>query len=410
MNDIKWPFSTLEECLDRKTIGSTLKCQTKEYKSAGIYPIIDQGQEFISGWTDDPNGLISDFLPLIVFGDHTRIFKFIDFPFIRGADGTQLLKPRQGIDPLFFFYACKSLDIPNRGYNRHFSILKKKTISLPPQLEQIKIARVLSKIENCIDTQKSQLKIMVKLKSNVMHALFTKGLQDHGQKETEFGLIPENWHVKALSECADIQTGVAKGRKFANDELVQIPYLRVANVQDGHLDLKEIKTIEVRKFEIEKYRLRYGDVVLTEGGDFDKLGRGSIWRDELELCLHQNHIFAIRTHSNLVLPEFFAYLAQSPYGKAYFLRVAHKTTNLACINTTKLKDFPVIIPQIDEQKEIIEILISIDKKIDIHTKKQAVLEDLFKTLLHKLMTGEIRVNELDLSALERSVDIVGASA
>jgi type I restriction enzyme S subunit len=160
-----------------------------------------------------------------------------------------------------------------------------------------------------------------------------------------------------------------------------------------------MKKIQIRKDEIARYRLQDGDVVLTEGGDFDKLGRGFIWRSELDLCIHQNHVFAVRTDREHLLPEFLAYLAQSEYGKAYFLKVAHKTTNLACINSTKLKAFPALLPKMDEQREIVEILDAIDRKIDLHKRKRAVLEELFRTLLHKLMTGEIDVNDLDLSAL-----------
>jgi type I restriction enzyme S subunit len=111
----------------------------------------------------------------------------------------------------------------------------------------------------------------------------------------------------------------------------------------------------------------------------------------------------VRPDRTRLLPEFFAYLAQSTYGKAYFLKVAHKTTNLACINSTELKAFPVLIPPtLDEQREIVQILDAIDRKISLHQRKRTVLEDLFKVLLHKLITGELRVADLDLSTLSRA--------
>ena len=242
------------------------------------------------------------------------------------------------------------------------------------------------------------------LKRATMQALFTRGLRGEQQKETEIGLVPESWEAVPLSDCAFVQSGVAKGRKINETEITRLPYLRVANVQDGHLDLTEIKTMPVPTSEVERYKLRYGDVVLTEGGDFDKLGRGFIWRSEIPLCIHQNHVYAVRTQRNRLLPEFFAYQAQSPYGKAYFLKVAHKTTNLACINTTKLKAFPVLIPTLDEQREIVASLDAIDRKTNLHRRKRAVLEELFKALLHKLMAGEIRVADLDLSKLNGTQD------
>ena len=273
-------------------------------------------------------------------------------------------------------------------------------LPIPPFDEQVAIAHVLDRTRAAIDVERRSLQRTQELKRSAMFELFTRGLHGEPQKDVGFGLVPESWRIEVLDRVAEVQTGVAKGRKFADTEMIEVPYLRVANVQDGHLDLSEMKAIQIRRSEIDRYRLQPGDVVLTEGGDFDKLGRGFIWRGELELCVHQNHVFAVRPNRRQLLPEFFAYLAQSEYGKAYFLQVAHKTTNLACINTTKLKAFPVVVPSLDEQRAIAEILDAIDKKLDLHKRKRAVLEELFKTVLHKLMTGELRVSDLDLSVLQ----------
>src|ERR1700735_3184426 len=96
----EWKTETVANCLAPFSLGTKAKLQTGEYRPAGRYPIIDQGQSVIAGWTDDGRGLISEGLPVVVFGDHTRALKFVDFPFVRGADGTQILKPRPEIDPL----------------------------------------------------------------------------------------------------------------------------------------------------------------------------------------------------------------------------------------------------------------------------------------------------------------------
>lgn len=247
------------------------------------------------------------------------------------------------------------------------------------------------------------------LKQVAMREVFTRGLRGVAQQELEFGKAPESWRLALLNEVAEVQTGAAKGRKFVDTDVVDVPYLRVANVQDGHLNLSKMKVLRIRRSEIERYRLHEGDVVLTEGGDFDKLGRGFIWRAELPLCIHQNHVFAVRTDRTVLDPEFFAYLAQSPYGKAYFLQVAHKTTNLACINSNKLKAFPVVLPDLEEQRDMVNILKAINQKTDIHRKAHGILEELFTSLLHKLMTGEIQVADLDLPGLE-TVTAVQVSA
>jgi len=272
-------------------------------------------------------------------------------------------------------------------------------VHLPTLSEQADIAKVLTEVRRLMEREQELIANLAALKNATVRQLFSQGLHGEAQKETEFGGVPDSWCIETLDHCAEVQTGVTKGRKLDGSNIIEVPYLRVANVQDGHLDLSEMKSIPIRSSEIDRYRLHVGDIVLTEGGDFDKLGRGFIWRGELDLCIHQNHVFAVRPDRRRLLPEFFAYLSQSPYGKAYFLQVAHKTTNLASINVTKLKAFPVLIPTIDEQREIVSVLEAVDRKIDLHKRKRSVIEELFRTLLNKLMTGEIRVSDLDRSML-----------
>jgi type I restriction enzyme S subunit len=276
-------------------------------------------------------------------------------------------------------------------------VLAEWPLPVPPLDEQRAIASVLDNIQAAAQLESVICQKSTALKSATMAKLFREGLRGEPLKQLDFGDSPESWRLTSLSDVAEVQTGVAKGRKFDDTDIVEVPYLRVANVQDGHLDLSEMKTLQIRRAELERYTLHDGDVVLTEGGDFDKLGRGFIWRSELPLCIHQNHVFAVRTNRSVLDPEFFAYLAQSPYGKAYFLQVAHKTTNLACINSNKLKAFPVLVPRLEEQKQIVAILDGIDQEIQVHMRKHVALDNLFKSLLQKLMTGAIRVKGHDLA-------------
>lgn len=269
-------------------------------------------------------------------------------------------------------------------------------LPLPPLPEQKKIAHILSTVQRAIEAQERIIATTTELKKALMHKLFTLGLRYEPQKQTEIGPIPESWEVVPLSSCAVVQTGIAKGRKVDPKNAVVLPYLRVANVQDGYLDLTEMKTITIRKDEEARYTLREGDVVLTEGGDFDKLGRGFIWHGQVDRCVHQNHVFSVRPDTKRISSEFFAYQSQSPYGKAYFLSVAHKTTNLACINTTKLKAFPVLLPSKEQQKDIVAACQSMDGKIASARAKRSALQDLFRALLNELMTAKTRVHELNL--------------
>jgi type I restriction enzyme S subunit len=144
---------------------------------------------------------------------------------------------------------------------------------------------------------------------------------------------------------------VAKGRKLAGKVTREVPYLRVANVQAGGLDLAEMKNISATEAEIKELSVAPGDVLLTEGGDFDKVGRGALLETAIGECIHQNHIFRVRVRRDNLTPEFFAAYLQTFAARQYFLKAAKKTSNLASINMTQLRSLPVPVPTLDEQAE-----------------------------------------------------------
>jgi type I restriction enzyme S subunit len=168
---------------------------------------------------------------------------------------------------------------------------------------------------------------------------------------------------------------VTLGKDLTGRKTVSRPYLRVANVQDGFLDLTEIKEIDVPPEDLARYELRPGDVLMTEGGDFDKLGRGYIWEGQIEGCLHQNHIFAVRPHPLDLDSHFLAYLMVSDHGKNYFTSTSQQTTNLATTNSTKLGDFPLPLPPVDQQRRVCDWLRFKIAQIDVLiAKKQRQIE------------------------------------
>lgn len=207
-------------------------------------------------------------------------------------------------------------------------------------------------------------------------------------------MVPEGWLREPLCDVADVRTGIAKGKKDLKNP-VSVPYLRVANVQDGHLDLTVIKNICVEPYQVERYRLKEGDVLMTEGGDFDKLGRGDVWKGQIDPCLHQNHVFCVRANQKIILPYFLSSLSGSSYGKFYFLSCAKKSTNLASINSTQLKEFPVLIPPISEQRKIISILSTWDKAIETVKKLIENSKAQKKALMQQLLTGKRRLPGFD---------------
>ena len=202
----------------------------------------------------------------------------------------------------------------------------------------------------------------------------------------------EKWPHRRLEEVAEIRSGVTLGRQLAG-RTVKLPYLRVANVQDGHLNLREVKEVEVLETEFAKWQLHDGDLLLTEGGDWDKLGRGTVWRNEIPNCIHQNHIFRVRTRRDEFVPEFLAALIGSPVGKAYFQEASKQTTNLASINQRQLKAFMVVQPPISEQRRVVAELDALQAEVDALKRHQrdtaAELDALLPAILDRAFRGEL---------------------
>ncbi len=178
-------------------------------------------------------------------------------------------------------------------------------------------------------------------------------LQPLSDDEEPFAL-PATWAWARLGQIADITGGVTLGRKSAIPHPLTLPYLRVANVQRNALLLESnVKTVTVDATELPRYQLRFGDLLVIEGGDWDKVGRTCIWRDELPTCLHQNHVFRIRGRTTDWMPEWFALYLNSADARAYFAACAKQTTNLASINMTELRHCVIPVPPLSVQRSIV---------------------------------------------------------
>jgi type I restriction enzyme S subunit len=204
--------------------------------------------------------------------------------------------------------------------------------------------------------------------------------------------VARGWPHVSLGEVAEIQSGVTLGRPLKGPT-VRLPYLRVANVQDGHLELSVVKEIEILPSEVEKWRLIRGDVLLTEGGDRDKLGRGTVWREEIPNCIHQNHIFRVRTDSREFDPDFVAAIIGSPQGKAYFQAASKQTTNLASINQRQLKAFKLPRAPLEAQRQFVEQTSAVQAKTarlqSLQSDTASELDALMPSVLAKAFQGEL---------------------
>jgi len=197
-------------------------------------------------------------------------------------------------------------------------------------------------------------------------------------------------NTKKLSEISDITGGITKGRDLKQAETIFLSYLRVANVQNGFLDLTEIKEIELKADEKEKYLLKKGDVLYTEGGDRDKLGRGTVWNEEIPDCVHQNHVFRARVDKSIAIPEYVAYWSMGSYARTYFFRKGKQTVNLASINKTVLSNLELPIPDLATQEKVLaeiesrlSVCDSIEQTVDIalqqaEAMRQSILKQAFE--------------------------------
>ena len=174
------------------------------------------------------------------------------------------------------------------------------------------------------------------------------------------------WPEKPLEGLADIVSGITKGRKTTETGLIEVPYMAVSNVKSGYIDWTTIKTILATKQEIEQYRLMPDDILMTEGGDPDKVGRGAIIKNPLKDSIHQNHIFRVRLDKSELLPAYFAEYLQHQKAKRYFLGCAKQTTGIASINMRQLRALPVLIPPLSLQNQFAAFVAEGDKsKVEV---------------------------------------------
>jgi type I restriction enzyme S subunit len=266
------------------------------------------------------------------------------------------------------------------------SVLSALSLPLPPLAEQRRIAAQIDalfartrKAKEALDRIPPLLK---RLKKSILSAAFSPPAQE--------AAVP--WRWLTLGEIAEVVGGVTKGQKRKGGHAMRmVPYLRVANVQRGWLNLSEMSEIEATEEDIEALRLQPGDVLFNEGGDRDKLGRGWVWEGALPLCIHQNHVFRARPAPH-INPKFLSLYANE-LGQDYFAREGKQSTNLASINMTKLKGLPVPVPPRVVQDRITErveqALLALKQLAGRCSATRSRIDALESAILAKAFRGEL---------------------
>ncbi|OIQ96313.1 type-1 restriction enzyme EcoKI specificity protein [mine drainage metagenome] len=372
------------------------RVKQREYLPSGKLPVIDQGQDFIGGYTDDENMAFEGELPVILFGDHTRSIKYVNKLFAVGAEGVKILKPSGGFDPKYLYYLLRSLQIPSRGYSRHFQFLRKFHFPRAPEGQQKQIVAEIEKQFSRLDEAVANLKRvkanLKRYKAAVLKAavegrlveteaelarregrsyetgeqllqriLETRRSQWQGKgkyKEptapdtTDLPELPEGWVWAVVGQTAQIISGLTKNPK--REALPnKFPYLRVANVYADELRLDEIEHTGVADNELEKLLLQRNDLLVVEGnGSPDQIGRVALWDGSIPNCVHQNHIIKVRFSGSL-FPKWIMNWLLSPSGRSQIEQVSSSTSGLHTLSTGKVSRLPAPIPPLAEQYRIV---------------------------------------------------------
>ena len=389
----EWQVYDFVKTLTKCKVGRKHQINTSEIQLAGNYPVVDQSQDYIAGYSDKADKVYSPNQPLIIFGDHTRCFKYVDFPFIIGADGTKILPPNTSLfNPKFYYFYLLSLNVPSRGYNRHFKLLKEHKVLCPSKGEQNNIALILSNIQSAIETQEKINKTTFELKKALIRKLFTEGLKGEAQKDTEIGKVPKSWDVKSLADIGDNFIGGGT------------PPTRVEDYWGGDIcwttSKKLSDDIYLNEWEkkITKLGLENSSTSLIPKNNLiisTRVTVGKVVINSCDMAISQD-LTGVFIDKNKYDLEFLAYQIKTNRIQNVF-EVQKRGATIKGITREDLKKIKLAIPEIGVQKEVAHILNRTDKKIRVALSKKQVLEGLFKSMLHHLMIGQIRVKDIKLS-------------
>lgn len=386
-----WCWLKLVESFDNHT-DSKKKIKQKEYLVKGKLAVVDQGQELIGGYTNDVEKSYSGALPIVIFGDHTRCIKFVDFPFAQGADGVKVLRPKPFYLPKAFYYALQSVNIPNLGYRRHFPLFNKFSIPLPPFAEQQRIVDRIESLFAKLDEAKEKAQAVVDSfetrKAAILHKAFTGELTAKWREE--HGVRMGSWEVRTLdSVCSSIFDGDHMPPPKAESG---IPFLVISNVNTGHLTFENTRFVPQEYYDTlsDTRKPQLGDVLYTLVGSF---GIPVVVNSKRPFCF-QRHMALLRPID--VSPQFLWYILQTPemYDKAS--SIATGTAQLT-VPIKGLRAMTIPRPNIAEQVEIVRILDGFfareQSAKEVAEAVLAQIDLMKKSILARAFRGELGTND-----------------
>lgn len=352
---------SFEEIFEDKTKCGT-KIKTERYKKCGVHPIIDQGQELVAGYTDCEEGLFED-VPVIIFGDHTRIIKYVDKPFFLGADGVKVLRSKyKDANYRYLYYALKNAKIPDTGYNRHFKWLKNVEIKYLDAEKQSEIVEILDKVSSIINRKRQEVNLLDNLIKSRFIELF-------GDLKTN----SKGWQIVGFKDCADIDTNMVHDFEGYED----YPHIGIDSIEketgrligyrtiaeDGVISGKHLFTSEHIIYS--KIRPNLNKVAMP---DFDGLCSADA--------------YPILVKKGICNREYFGYTLRSQYFLDYILAFSNRT-NLPKVNKRQVEGFTLPLPPIYVQKQFADFVKQVDKSKLLVQKSLEETQQLFDALMQK---------------------------
>lgn len=375
--------------------------KSTEYLAAGSYPVVDQSSDFICGYHDDPAKLIDTDLPLTVFGDHTRHTKYVDFPFVAGADGTQLLKPRRGIDDRFFYYlvTLAAERIGSFGYDRHFKHLKRHVCGYPRALsEQAKVAEILSTVDRAIEQTNALIAKQRRIRTGLVQDLLFRGIdeegilrseQTHRFRDSPLGRIPSDWKIKPLSEVTSklITYGIVQP---GPNILEGVPFVQTKDL-GSELDVNRMdRTAPEIHAAYQRSSVRAGDVVI---GIRASVGSTAIIPDELDYCNISRGVARLSPRRDCISGRFLLWMIKAEHVQKLILREV-KGSTYPEITLPALRSIVIPVPQMKEQMRISGLMDAAENAVKQTTSASQKIRSLKDGLMQDLLTGKKRVTPL----------------
>lgn len=340
------------------------KIPTSEYLESGKYPIIDQGQSDIAGYTNEENGLFTD-VPVVIFGDHTRAVKYVDTPFFLGADGVKVLKSKiDNVNYKYLYYAVSSVNIPDTGYNRHFKWLKESDIPLPPIEKQLEIVKTLDNLTNLIDLHNQQIKKLDELVKSRFVELF-------GDCKNRV----------RLGDCCDVHARIGWQALTKNEHMKTGEYMLVTGTdfKDGEINYSTCVYVAQQRYEMDKHIiLKNDDVLITKDGT---IGKVAVVHNLPKPATLNAGVFVVRPDDRFNK----TFIANVFRGTLFsdFVEDSKTGATIKHLNQKHLVEFMIPVPSKSEQEQFADFVKQIDKsKIEVQ-KSLEKLETLKKSLIQQ---------------------------